>query len=97
MFHVVYRTNSDIKCSGDDLDPSNADFCSKYSINSYLRTYTILIGDFNLEHYKDSTTVMFLWFLLTLFGVVIMLNVLIAVVSESYIRSQQSSAVIFRT
>jgi len=96
MFRVVYISSENIQCDADDIDNVTKDYCSN-SINSYLRTYTILLGEVQVDQINNSTTLTVLWFLLTLFGVVIMLNVLIAVISESYEKSQESSASLFRS
>jgi hypothetical protein len=96
MFHVIFTTDSDIECEGNDLYVSNEDFCSESTMDSYLRVYAIILGDFEMVEYRQSTAVTVLWFLLTFFGIIILFNVFIAVVSDSYARSQEDSVLIFR-
>ena len=96
MFQIVSRNHDDIDCSSDDLDPAIEEFCSRRSIESYLRTYAIVIGDFELEQYNGLGGITLLWFAVTFIGAVVMLNVLIAVVTLSYSSSQESSVILFR-
>jgi hypothetical protein len=57
---------------------------SYYSPNLIVSLFTFLSlfpapkGDFEFNDYRDSPTVIILWALFTVFGVIIMLNVLIA-------------------
>ncbi len=96
MFHLIVRNKNDIDCSAEDIDPAIEEFCSPRSFDAYLRTYAIVVGDFELEQYNDLGPVTFLWFCTTFFGTVVMLNVLIAVVTISYANSQESSLILFR-
>jgi hypothetical protein len=78
MFHLIFLNDGDIECEGDDLEDPNEDFCASRSIDSYLRVYAIIVGDFELSDYKQENTVVVLWFFVTFFGTVVLLNVLIA-------------------
>lgn len=55
----------------------------------------MLIGDFELNDYRDHRVTTILFIIFTVFGVIIMLNVLIAVVSDSYERSTLISTNLF--
>jgi hypothetical protein len=44
-----------------------------------LRVYALLRGDFELDDYKDTTAMIILFVVFTLFGVVILLNMLIEI------------------
>jgi hypothetical protein len=94
-------------CSGDSLD-SYIRMCKFVSrlprlfvcLCSYLTILWLdpdglLLGDFEVNDYRGdkSTTVVFLVF--TMFGVIILLNVLIAVVSDSYEKSTVSAKALF--
>lgn len=96
MFHLVVSNVDSVDCSAVDLDAAMEAYCSPRSIDSYLRTYAIVVGDFDLEEYNDLGSITFLWFCTTFFGTIVMLNVLIAVVTISYANSQQSSVILFR-
>jgi hypothetical protein len=78
------------------LEGSTKDFCSPDPIHSYLRVYAISIGDFSLDDFEGAylmyTILAVGW---TLIGVVIMLNVLIAVLSDSYEKAKISSVGLF--
>lgn len=96
MFQLVVRYDDDLDCSADDNDPAVEEFCSPRSFDAYLRTYAIVVGDFELEQYNRLKGVTFLWFVTTFFGTIILLNVLIALVTLSYSNSQESSVILFR-
>lgn len=96
MFQLVVRNHDDIDCTQVELDPAIEEYCSPRSIDSYLRTYAIVVGDFEFEQYNDLGGVTFLWFCTTFLGTVVMLNVLIAIVTLSYSSSQESSVLLFR-
>ena len=55
----------------------------------------MLIGDFELSELQDTTGVTVLFVIFTSMGVVILLNVLIAVVSDSYEKASLSSTKLF--
>jgi hypothetical protein len=78
MFQLVFQNNDGINCESDDLDVPNQDFCSSRSVDGYLRVYSIIVGDFELADYRQESSVTFLWYCVTLFGAVVLLNVLIA-------------------
>lgn len=56
---------------------------------------SMLLGDFELKDLKDTTGITTLFVIFTSVGVVILLNVLIAVVSDSYEKATISSAKLF--
>jgi hypothetical protein len=60
------------------------DFCSPKIRNSYLRVFTLLLGNFDLNDYRESEGMTILFVMFTLLGVVILLNVLIAVIGDTY-------------
>jgi hypothetical protein len=55
----------------------------------------MLIGDYELSELRDTQGITLLFVIFTLIGVVILLNVLIAVVSDSYEKATMSSSLIF--
>jgi len=72
-----------------------ADFCSPLFRNSYLRVYALLLGDFGLDEYTQTEGLLILFVIFTLVGMIILLNGLIAVVSDSYEKANMASAHIF--
>jgi hypothetical protein len=79
----------------DNLGGPALDFCSPNLGDSYLRVYALLLGDFDLDDYKESSGITVLFIIFTLLGVVILLNVLIAVISDSYEKATISSLLLF--
>jgi hypothetical protein len=79
MLHVLITTDDDHFCTqSGPLDSSQTDFCSPRLIDGYLRTYVILMNDFDLSSFRESNVITFVFILYTLLGSIIMLNVLIA-------------------
>jgi hypothetical protein len=79
----------------DNLGGPALDFCSSNFGDSYLRVYALLLGDFELDDYKETSGMTVLFIIFTLLGVVILLNVLIAVISDSYEKATISSLLLF--
>ena len=61
----------------------------------FILIQSMLIGDYELSDLQDTTGVTVLYVIFTSVGVVILLNVLIAVVSDSYERATISSTMLF--
>jgi negative regulator of replication initiation len=59
-------------------------FCSENHFLSYLSIYRIMLGDLQFELFEDSIITIILFILLTFFGIVIFINMLITLVDESY-------------
>jgi hypothetical protein len=78
MFRVVFTNGDDIDCDGDNLGVPEEDFCKGYSFDPYLRVYAVVVGDFEFSDYSENGPTKIIWLLLTMFGTVILLNVLIA-------------------
>jgi hypothetical protein len=76
---------------------TNCEFDCTYVflLNDPSRSYALLLGDFELDDYRETKgmTVLFVFF--TLIGVIILLNVLIAVISDSYERANMRSTKLF--
>ncbi|KAI2499211.1 hypothetical protein MHU86_15252 [Fragilaria crotonensis] len=95
---ILFTTTNDEQ-SGQPLCPGDSDaqsdFCSGQLVDSYLRMYGVLLGDFEVNDYRgnNATTAVFLAF--TVLGVIILLNVLIAIVSDSYESSKVGAKALF--
>ena len=98
MMHIAVSTKDDgqycIVNAGDLSDPEQ-DFCDVSGYDMYLRVYSLLLGDFELSDYKNTDGLTSLFVIFTLIGVVILLNVLIAVISDSYERAKIESVNLF--
>jgi len=95
MFHIVVSTKDDGQYCAGDIDSGYIDdFCGSIW-SSYLRTYAILLGDFELDDITETTGTTLLFVIFTLVGVVILLNVLIAVISDSYEKATMSGGLLF--
>jgi len=57
--------------------------------------YAVLIGDFELNDYRGGSSVTIVFLAFTLVGVIILLNVLIAVVSDSYEKATAAAKSLF--
>ena len=98
MMHIVLSTKDDGRfCTEneEDLSGPEADFCSLQNIDAYLRVYSLLLGDFELDDYKENNGIVVLFVIFTMMGVIILLNVLIAVVSNSYESAKVKSISLF--
>jgi hypothetical protein len=78
-----------------ELGSTVDDFCSNRRDDAYLRVYALLLGEFNLESYRATRGLTALFVIFTVVGVVILLNVLIAVIGDSYERAKTRSAKLF--
>jgi hypothetical protein len=70
----------------DKGEPNAARFTNGF-INSIIYTYTVILGGFDVATYEDSAAyvlVMVLFLLCTVFNMIVMLNLLIAIISESF-------------
>lgn len=99
MIHII-TSNSDegIYCDIDfdaEQTGTREDFCSRNLLHSYLRMYAVLVGDFEVDDYRTTPFIAVLFILFTLLGVIILLNVLIAIVGDSYEKSRVRSAYLF--
>jgi hypothetical protein len=47
MFHLLFANDKAIDCDG--AEGASEDFCSGQVLDSYLRVYAIVIGDFQLS------------------------------------------------
>ena len=68
--------------SGNDLR-----FTTSF-VDSVIFTYRMVLGDFDTGAFGNVATgvVMLFWFLCTVFNMIVMLNLLIAIISDSYAR-----------
>lgn len=72
----------------DESFPFTTDF-----VDSLIFTYRMILGDFDTSAFGDVSTamVMILFLLCTIFNMIVMLNLLIAIISDSYARVTANS------
>jgi hypothetical protein len=93
MIHIITTMSDDNYCV-DDIPPRQ--FCSPSIISlSYLKMYSVIVGDIALDDFSYNPGVVFLFVLFTLFCVIVLLTVLIAIVSESYEKSVMRAKFLF--
>lgn len=93
VIHIitVHADNGAYCTSGDAPE----DFCQSSVAPVYLKLYAVMVGDVNLEDFSYSRGIDFLFVLFTLMGIIILLNILIAVVGDSYKRSVLNARYLF--
>mmetsp|Transcript_7453 Transcript_7453/g.20678 ORF Transcript_7453/g.20678 Transcript_7453/m.20678 type:complete len:985 (+) Transcript_7453:84-3038(+) len=95
MFHIAVVEKDDGAVCHDDLDSGTIeDFCSS-NWESYLRVYSMLLGDFELDELTDTTGSTVLFIIFTILGVIILLNILIAIISDSYEKATLRGRILF--
>lgn len=71
------------KFANGELEPGPvSDFCSPKFSDSHLRVYALLLGDFEVDNYREAEGMAVLFAIFPLIGVIILVNVLIAVISS---------------
>jgi len=72
-------------CSDTPIeDPTIEDFCSGSRITSFIRAYTVIIGEFTLESYNENMFTSILLFLYSIVGSLFFINVVIVVICRCY-------------
>ncbi|KAL7530636.1 hypothetical protein ACHAXR_005678, partial [Thalassiosira sp. AJA248-18] len=77
---------------GDDITD---DFCSDNLLTGIIRMYSVLVGDVALEFFQSSDAMVLIFVLFSFFSIIILLNILIAIIIDSYNGSKQRSREIF--
>jgi hypothetical protein len=72
-----------------------AEFCTNQLAPMFLKLFAVLVGDMDLSEFKYSSAIQVLFLIFALLGVIILLNVLIAVVSDSYQKAVENSTELF--
>lgn len=93
VLHIITVHTNDGEYCNSGAAPD--DFCSTSVAPVYLKLYAVIVGDVNLEDFGYSPGIQFLFALFTLFGIIILLNVLIAVVGDSYKKSVLNARYLF--
>jgi len=88
IMHIIVYSNE--KCDGIDYDidfSANADYCSDSLLRNTIRPFETITGNFELDDYRYSTTATIVFIIYISVALIILLNVLIAIVTESHAKS----------
>ena len=94
---VGTKDNGSFCEENEEQDSTVEDFCSDNRTDGYLRVYALLLGEFDLDSYRETKGLAILFVIFTVVGVIILLNVLIAVISDSYERARLRGPRLFGT
>uniref|UniRef100_A0A7S1BKL7 Ion transport domain-containing protein n=1 Tax=Corethron hystrix TaxID=216773 RepID=A0A7S1BKL7_9STRA len=89
MFYTMLGNPNEEQCQ-QKTNP----FCERSFIQNFYTTYHITLGEFDHGLYYNETS-QFFFFAFTIFAAIILLNVLIAIVSDSYDRARIDSEKLF--
>jgi len=85
LMHASFRHNDLCIDVDTTTDYSTlGDYCSTSSFRWFLRIYALILGHVHLDEYRENIGISVLWIVNTYVGVIILLNVLIAIVTGSY-------------
>ena len=94
MFSDAARTV--VAARGDCEAGSYAEeFCSDDLLAVITRMYSVLVGDVALEYFQSSDAMVTVFVFFSFFSIIILLNILIAIIIDSYEGSKQRSREIF--
>jgi len=78
-----------------DLENVIGEFCSDSLFTHIIRMYAVLAGDVALEYFQSSDAMIAVFVFFSFFSIIILLNILIAIIIDSYEGSKQRSREIF--
>mmetsp|Transcript_28062 Transcript_28062/g.67605 ORF Transcript_28062/g.67605 Transcript_28062/m.67605 type:complete len:554 (+) Transcript_28062:139-1800(+) len=90
---VVARGDCQYNIGGDQYVAD--EFCSDNLLDVIIRMYSVLVGDVDLEYFKSSDTMVAVFVFFSFFSITILLNILIAIIIDSYEGTKQRSREIF--
>jgi len=61
-----------------------ADFCSLNANRGAVRAFAMMAGDIALDTFNMNPWTTYIWVIYTIYGVIVLLNILIAIVTDSY-------------
>mmetsp|Transcript_28144 Transcript_28144/g.40748 ORF Transcript_28144/g.40748 Transcript_28144/m.40748 type:complete len:322 (+) Transcript_28144:53-1018(+) len=93
MFYTIIKRDFTICPPDEDPNDSGNPYC-QHGL-SYLDMFTQILGQFGYGSFLGHPLLVTLFILMTIFGAVIFLNILIAVVSDSYGKSCDNAARLF--
>lgn len=95
MFFIVYAESPYCQCTNDNPDADRFPHCT--FMESMLKVYTMLMGEIGNEmRYSTSYVALILYYLFTFLVVILLSNVLIAIVTDSYgVIKNERAAMVF--
>ena len=97
MIDIVKKTSGDCDfVDGEEMDSSLETFCSLTPLQSYLAMYGVMIGGMEISSLEGSSALVSLLFVAASFcGVIVLVNILIAIVTSQYEKATQLSCRLF--
>ncbi|KAL9186896.1 hypothetical protein ACHAXT_010616 [Thalassiosira profunda] len=91
---TVVAARGDCQVISED-DYITQEFCSDNLLSVVTRMYSVLVGDVALEYFQSSDALVTVFVFFSFFSIIILLNILIAIIIDSYDSSKQRSREIF--
>mmetsp|Transcript_35905 Transcript_35905/g.61257 ORF Transcript_35905/g.61257 Transcript_35905/m.61257 type:complete len:284 (-) Transcript_35905:294-1145(-) len=96
MVDIIKKTSGECEDFDAEEGGSLEAFCSLTPPQAYLAMYAVMIGGVELESLEGSSAIVTLLFVAASFsGVIILVNILIAIVTAAYEKAQEQSCVWF--
>ncbi|KAL9186107.1 hypothetical protein ACHAXT_005345 [Thalassiosira profunda] len=97
MVDIVKKTSGDCEfADGEEVDSSLETFCSLTPLQTYLGMYGILIGAMEISQLDSTSALISLLLVAASFsGVIVLVNILIAIVTREYEKAQERSCKLF--
>ena len=93
IIQIITLQSKEDYCNSDAEIPP--EFCGDAIGPVVLKLFALVAGDMSFDEFRYSTAIELIFALLALLGVIVLLNVLIAVVSDSYQKSVENSSQLF--
>jgi lipopolysaccharide export LptBFGC system permease protein LptF len=97
MFGDIIQINTTLSkedyCNSDAKIPS--ELCYDALGPIFLKLFALIAGDMSFDEFRHNTAIELILALLVLLGVIVLLNVLIAVISDSYQKPFKNSSQLF--
>ncbi|KAL7519197.1 hypothetical protein ACHAWX_003986 [Stephanocyclus meneghinianus] len=94
MFSDAARAAVAVTGNCDKETDASSDFCSD-GFWTISRMYSVLVGDVSLDYFQSSSLMLVVFIFFSFFCIIILLNILIAIIIDSYERTKERSREIF--
>ncbi|KAL7543156.1 hypothetical protein ACHAXR_013255 [Thalassiosira sp. AJA248-18] len=96
MIDIVKKTSGECDHFDGEMDSGLEAFCSLTPLQSYLSMYAIMIGGYEISSLEGSSALVSLLFVAASFsGVIVLVNILIAIVTGEYENARGRSCILF--
>lgn len=96
MIDIVKKTSGECNDVDGAMDSSLETFCSLTPLQTYLAMYGVMIGGFETSSLEGSSSIVSILFVTASFcGVIVLVNILIAIVTGEYEKAQARSFQLF--